>query len=611
VLVLSGAFFSLWLIATEGGELQRWLGASMKANTALAQLLISAAIVLQTRGLPDARRRIGARILGVAAAAIAAISLLGYVFETATFLDELFVHDFPSAESSLFPGRMSPNAAISIILLASGTLLLEGRGSRAARLRSTLSLSAATISAVALVGYIYGQSSLYQIASYIRITPYTSTTVLLLSLAILLARPETGPGALLVSPYSEGKVVRRLLPFATLLPIVAAWTVMMLRQNERIDRATGFSLLAIMTIVVFCLALGWVAKVLARSDAHLRILSEGLPHFIAYVDPEARYLYLNRAYAEWFGGTVQDFVGKRVPQVIGEERWAVAKPRMERALSGELVRFDIELEQPGEQRTLDMTYLPDRNSHGQVVGVFLLGHDITERKRAERSRDLFLSVASHELKTPVTVMRLQTQLRTRALAQGDTGYFGVDRVRKMNDTDSRQLDRLSRLIEDMLDISRINTGRMEIQREPFDLAELVRETVERFLPQFEEAGVFLTCSMPAPVPGRWDRFRLEQVLSNLLSNALKYGDRQPVEVRVSADGTHAIIEVADAGPGIPLADQERIFRRFERATPEGRVSGLGLGLYISREIAERHGGTLTLRSEPGRGSVFVVRIPTA
>ncbi len=234
-----------------------------------------------------------------------------------------------------------------------------------------------------------------------------------------------------------------------------------------------------------------------------------------------------------------------------------------------------------------------------------------ELQMAVRIRDEFLSIASHELKTPLTTLSLQSQLKRRRFENGDLLGAAPERVEKMLDTESRQLDRLTRLIDDMLDISRLSSGRLAIRSEPLDLSELVRSVTESVRPQFEAQKTRLVTHVSPGVRIEGDAFRIEQAVMNLITNALKYGRREPVEIRLEQVDHHARIDVRDRGRGIAPEDLERIFQRFERAGHSGDVPGLGLGLYISREIVRGHGGTIAVQSRPGEGSTFTIALPIA
>ena len=237
-----------------------------------------------------------------------------------------------------------------------------------------------------------------------------------------------------------------------------------------------------------------------------------------------------------------------------------------------------------------------------------------ELERAVRMRDDFMSMVSHELRTPLNTLLLETQLRKRHLARGLDAHFTPDKLCAMAERDQRHIQSMVRLIDDMLDVTRLRNGRLSMKPQPCDLAALAARVVDGLGQQAEAVGVTLHLRAPAPVPGVWDEFRIEQVLTNLLTNALRYGGGQPVDVEVdrgkAAEGEMARLQVRDRGQGIAPEDQARIFEQFERAE-SGRqhVAGLGLGLFITREIVQAHGGRIQVHSLPGEGATFVVTLP--
>jgi len=232
-----------------------------------------------------------------------------------------------------------------------------------------------------------------------------------------------------------------------------------------------------------------------------------------------------------------------------------------------------------------------------------------EAKEAIRLRDEFLSVASHELYTPITSLMLSLE----ALAPtGRTGKVLDQRaMQKLLDLVSRQGRRLVRLIGDLLDVSRIEMGRLQLEVSDIELGGLVRDVVERLEPDLARSRCSLSIRASAPVTGRWDRSRLDQVVTNLLSNAIKFGSSKPIEVSIAAESGIARLEVRDSGIGISGARQDHIFNRFERAASAEHYGGLGLGLYITRRIVEAHGGSVHVESQAGAGSTFTVELPCA
>jgi signal transduction histidine kinase len=233
---------------------------------------------------------------------------------------------------------------------------------------------------------------------------------------------------------------------------------------------------------------------------------------------------------------------------------------------------------------------------------------LEEAKAELKARDEMLCVASHEMRTPLSALQLQLQALQR---------FGGTRLERMTPERlqaslalaTRQLDRLRKLVDNLLDFSRIGAGGLKLEPEEVDLSALARELVGRFEAQAREAGCELSADAARPVVGRWDRMRLEQIATNLVSNALKYGAGKPVELLVRGDGSTAWLVVRDRGIGIPAEQQERIFGRFERAVSGRDFAGVGIGLWITRKLVEAHGGTIQVDSKPGEGSTFSVILP--
>jgi signal transduction histidine kinase len=237
-----------------------------------------------------------------------------------------------------------------------------------------------------------------------------------------------------------------------------------------------------------------------------------------------------------------------------------------------------------------------------------LQHTQADLQRALKMRDEFMSMVTHELRTPLGVMSLEVQLRQRRLDRGDLAWFSRERLQAMLDKDARQVRSMTRLIEDMLDISRIHHGKLSIRPRQTDLGELARTIVADFAALYRD--VPLTLQAADGVVGEWDDSRIGQVLVNLLSNALRYGEGRPVHVGVDHAGDgQARLTVTDQGMGISPDDQRRIFEQFERLPAAAQSPGMGLGLYISQHFVQAHGGSISVESTPGAGASFTVLLP--
>jgi len=359
-------------------------------------------------------------------------------------------------------------------------------------------------------------------------------------------------------------------------------------------------------------------------EAVLRQMSCGV---IIAEAPSGRVLLANACCAQMFGRPVtaeqvSDYA--EWPIYRGNERCPAEENPLARALEGEVVQGEeLCVIDGGPLRVVRVDATPVRREDGEIAFAVASLVDITAPRRlreevdalyqqaagALRARDEFLSIAAHDLKTPITSMLLHIQQMLRNLerrGEGDpaTGTF-LPKLRSVE----RQAGRLTALVNDLLDASRISSGRLTMEPEELDLAALVREVVARQEPAATWVGSAITLRADVPVVGRWDRLRLEQVSMNLVSNAIKYGQGKPIEIDVRAEGPRAVITVHDHGVGIDPAHHERIFERFERAGDSRAFAGLGLGLWIVRRILSTMDGTITVDSHPGDGATFRVELP--
>lgn len=272
---------------------------------------------------------------------------------------------------------------------------------------------------------------------------------------------------------------------------------------------------------------------------------------------------------------------------------------------------------PGEEKWVmsrgRCTFTGDSKLPSRFSGVV---YDITDRKLREeafslasRARDQFFMVASHELKTPLTVLQLQLQVNQWKLKHKYPEAFTPEKIEIELKKNREQVLRITRIIDNILDTSKITEGRMLLQLEEFDLCDMVNDVLELFKLTAESSGVEVRFTPSECIHGKWDRFRLEQVLLNLLINAIRYGNKKPVHVEVMREANHAHLIVRDQGHGIKPKDQARVFNRFEGMIAENEISGIGLGLYISNNIARAHNGEIKLKSQPHLGSEFTVILP--
>ena len=361
------------------------------------------------------------------------------------------------------------------------------------------------------------------------------------------------------------------------------------------------------------------AEAAARAQAEqtaalLDVLFEKAPVGLAVVDPQLRYLRVNQRLAEIQGRSARDHLGQTVAETSPTLGPALTRG-FQSALEGQTGHDELVDDSPAAPgpRDLQVSYYPIRVGDAVVAagGVAL---DVTEHRQIEREleeairvRDDFISVASHELKTPLTSLRLNLDVLLSAASSAHP--LTPEKLHRRLEIVDRVADRLQQLIEELLNITRVTSGHMGLALAPVDLAEVIDDVIARLASQLADARCPVNAILQRPVLGHWDKLRLDQVVTNLVSNAIKYGGDRPIDISLSADERGAVLVVRDRGIGIAAEDQTRIFQRFERAVSTRSYGGLGIGLWLVERIVGALGGQITVASQPGQGAVFTVLLP--
>ncbi len=361
----------------------------------------------------------------------------------------------------------------------------------------------------------------------------------------------------------------------------------------------------------------------------LRAIVESVRDYAIFaLDPAGHVVTWNPGAEAIKGWRAEEIIGRHFSSFYPTDDVIAGKPDAELRAAAEFGRFEDEgwrVRRDGSRFWANVIITALRTPDGRLRGFAKVTRDFTERRAAEETarrlvaetaarhaaqeavaaRDDFLAVAGHELRTPLTALLFHAD--TLARAGAGLPPEAATRAAKV----ARSARRIARLVDELLDVTRISVGRLSLEREPTDLAELAREVVVRNAEPAALAGSPLRLDAPRPVQGSWDPGRIEQIADALVANALKYGRGRPIDVLVEADRGLARLVVRDHGIGIAPEDQARIFERFERAASVRHYGGLGLGLWIVRQVVEAHGGRIGVTSVPGEGSTFTVELPTA
>jgi PAS domain S-box-containing protein len=563
------------------------------------------------------------------------------------------------ADAFRLPNRLSPNAALKFLLLGCSLL---GANAKNRPIRFGVEFSVAAVgfgSLLAVIGYTYGIESFYDIGDYIPIALPTALTFLALTAGLLLCHRDTGILAIMAGSSAGGTMARRLLPSAVVVPVVLGWLTLQGEKAGCYRWEIGEAMFVVASILIFTLLVCWSATGLFRADlgrekaeeslrkseARYERIAANVPgmvyQFVLQPDGCASMPFVSEGCREIYGlepEEIQRDVQLALEMMHPEDRLGFDRSVADSAASlqpwnwqGRLVRPDT-----GETRWIQAASRPERHPNGNIVwdGVLM---DITERFRTEEHRrakeeaeranvakSAFLSRMSHELRTPLNAILGFGQL-LELNAQTDKQHESVRHVIQGG-------RHLLKLIDEVLDMSRVESGHMALSLEPVPIHELVQETVSLIRPLAETHTIaLLVCESDGKKAAdrglhvTADRQRLRQVLLNLLSNAVKYnvpGGRVMLEYTLAVDRLR--LTVADTGPGIPADKRQRLFTPFDRLDAErGEVEGTGLGLALSKSLMEAMGGSLGLaeensvsalmKTEENRrpGAAFFLEVPLA
>jgi PAS domain S-box-containing protein len=595
-------------------------GITIKANAALAATAAGLSL-LATVFLPRSRRW----VVGLAffTAALGGLTLSEHLTGVDLGIDTLLFDEPPGAAGTVAPGRMGPPASASFLTLGVALVLLT-RSARSRAIAGGLGFAVLLIALLSLTGYLYGAESTYAVPRYTGIAIHTASMIAALSVGIVAAQPESSLVKTLAEDSLAGDLARRVVPAAFLVPLVVGWIRVQGQRAGLYDYAFGAALRSVFEYALLGGFVWWSVQAIRlrevrqqRAEADRQASEQRLMHTLesmsdAFLTLDARWRF------SYVNAEAERILGRSRAQLIGRDVWQmfpklVGTPLEEALQRAARERATLEVDggefDPGGARQFAHRLHP-----GADGGLTIYIQDVTTRKQAEnalreadRRKDEFLATLAHELRNPLAPIRNAANVLTRKDVPDKTLRWAAEII-------GRQVQHMARLLEDLLDVSRISRNRLELRREWVELTRIIQSAVETSRPAIDAAGHELIVeTLAQPVYVDADPVRLAQVFSNLLNNAAKYTERGGrITIAARADDAQVAVHVIDTGIGLDAQLLPRIFEMFTQGAPFSPVSqgGLGIGLSLARGIVELHGGRIDARSSgPGKGSEFIVHLP--
>lgn len=349
-----------------------------------------------------------------------------------------------------------------------------------------------------------------------------------------------------------------------------------------------------------------------RYDLLVKCIESIEDYAIFILDTEGIIQTWNHGARKIKGYFADEVIGKHFSMFYTDEESSRLHPQRALIIASEKGRFEEEgwrVRKNGEKFYVNVVLTALKNEDGDVIAFSKVTRDLSDKQRISeleesiRMRDEFITVASHELRTPVTKILLNLQFVKR------TTDAMSEKLLKALDVCETSTKELISIMDNLVDVSRLRLGQLEIRRTKTNITTIVLNVLTKFKDQIRLSGNHVSFVHDGDIIGYWDQTRLDQLFTNLLSNGIKYAEGKPIKLELKCDGTSVLFSIQDEGPGIPYNKQPTIFERFERAADTRKISGLGLGLYVSRQIVEAHKGQISLESQPGKGARFTVVIP--
>ncbi len=617
-LVVGGLVLSGWIFGVEPLKSVFPGFSTMKANTAIGLVLAGAALWLANDEKQGREKRFILRVCALLVSLLGLLTLGEFIFGRNLGIDQLIFKD-PQTATTSSPGRMSIVTALNFSLIGTALLLLDTKTRQRYYPSQFFALAAGALTSTALVGYLYGVESLYNVSSFSSIAIHTALSFVLLALGILCARPQQGIMEIVSAKNIGGEILRRLVPIALLIPVALGWLRLWGQQAGLYETAFGVALMAISTTVLLGIIIWWTANRLNHVDLN-RIQSDQRFSKIFHNSPVAtsitklkdgRFVEVNDSAVRLYGFSREELIGHTSLELgIFSNEKERAEIMQEIKDHGFVHNLESGLHSKDRQmHNVLLSYeLIDLDGEPHILGLI---YDITERKKSEerlrrvadelmrsnKELEQFAYVSSHDLQEPLRMVSSYVQLlsrRYKGKLDSDADEFISFAVEGVN--------RMKVLINDLLAFSRVGTRGNEFV--PVALEETLEKVVRNLQIIIEDSEASITHDALPQVLA--DDGQMVQLFQNLVGNAIKFHGEAPPKVHVGVrhEGDHWLLFVRDNGIGIDPQFSERVFIIFQRLHSREEYEGTGIGLAICRKIVERHGGRIWVESEPGKGATF-------
>jgi PAS domain S-box-containing protein len=592
-------------------------GISMKANAALAAMAAGVSLLL----VPSRWGSRWVQLLGAFVGAIGALTLFEHASGLSLGIDTLLFHEPVNARATAAPGRMGPPASTCFTLIGI-VLILRSRQAPHARLAIGMATTVLVIALLSLTGYLYGADAMYSVPKLSGIAMQTATILIVISVGLLASYAEHDPLRALYERTAAGVLTRRLLPFVILVPLGIGWLRLKGQDAGLYDTAFGAAMRTVIEVGLLGGMLYWCIRGIRRfeqareaathqlmqSERQLAHTLESITDGLVTLDAHWRFSYVNSEAERLLERPKQELLGTNVWELY-PEMISTNVERDLRRVAAERITLEVE----GLNSRMGRIFL-NRVYPGLDGGVAVYFHDITQRRQDENAlreanqrKDEFLATLAHELRNPLAPIRNAARLFQIKESSSHQLTWGAEVI-------DRQVKHMSRLLDDLLDVSRISRNRLELKREWVDIRGVVESAVETSKPLLDANCHELLLVLPqTPIFIDADEVRVAQVISNLLNNAAKYTPTGGhIKLQAELVDRNAVISVTDDGIGVSPEKLGKVFDIFwQDSDAKNRAQGgLGIGLSLAKGLTELHDGSIEARSAGlDKGSQFTVKLP--